>query len=263
MSYAGRVNTVSVGDVVRAIDEARGREPGGVVAFDGDGTLWSGDVGDDFFHALLEAGVHEVAHDALVREAAAENVDTSGGPRDVAARIHSAYLAGKFPEDRVCEIMTWVAAGRARSELDHFCSVVVETVGLRRRLHAEAVHIVEHARSVGVEVFLVSASPRAIVEQAAKLVGIDVANTIAIREVCDGAGVVQTSVERPISYGPGKVTRLRDRIGGTRVLYAAFGDNAFDVPMLCASRIPVAVRPKSRLLDRARDVPELVVLAHA
>jgi phosphoserine phosphatase len=257
------VRTVTVNDLLFAIDEAAKRDPGGALSFDGDGTLWAGDVGEDFFGALLEDGVHEPAREALAREAAAENVDASGTAKEIAHRIHEAYLAGTFSEERICEIMTWAAAGRSQTELDGFCAEVIEAVGLRGRLHGETIRVVEHARRVGVEVFLVSASPRAIVEQAAKLVGIDLAHTIAAREACDAAGIIQCAVQRPIPYGDGKVTRLRERLGTERVLYAAFGDNAFDVPMLREARLPVAIRPKARLVDRAAEIPALVMLDRA
>jgi phosphoserine phosphatase len=257
------VRTVSVKEVICAIDEARAREPGGAIAFDGDGTLWAGDIGEDFFEAMLARGLHETARDALVREALAENIDASGTPGDIARRIHAAYVAGTFPERRVCEIMTWVAAGLSRTELDGFCAEVIVAVGLRDRLHEEALAVLQHARRVGIDVYLVSASPRAIVERGAEVVGIDLANTMAAREACDAAGIVACAVERPIPYGPGKVEHLRERIGQNRVLYAAFGDNAFDVPMLQEARVPVAVRPKKRLVDRAGEVPSLVILHRA
>ena len=83
---------------------------------------------------------------------------------------------------------------------------------------------------------------------------------MAAREACDAAGIVQCAVERPIPYGSGKVTHLRERLGADRVLYAAFGDNAFDVAMLREARLPVAIRPKARLVERAAEVPALVVL---
>lgn len=245
--------------MIHAIDAAAALEPGGAIAFDGDGTLWAGDIGEDFFVALLDHGLHDNSHAALVREAAAEKLDTNGTAREIAQCIHRAYLAGTFPEERVCEIMTWAAAGWSRADLDRFCARVIETIGLRGRLHSEAIQVVEHARRVGIDVHLVSASPRAIVEQAARLVGIEPGMALAARETCDEAGIVQCSVERPIPYGDGKVTRLRERVGA-RVLYAAFGDNAFDVPMLREARVPVAIRPKQRLLDRASEVRDLVVL---
>jgi phosphoserine phosphatase len=68
-------------------------------------------------------------------------------------------------------------------------------------------------------------------------------------------------VERPIPYGAGKVKRLRDAIGHDRPLYASFGDNAFDVPLLAGAGVAVAVRPKPRLRARAAEVPGLVELA--
>jgi phosphoserine phosphatase len=72
---------------------------------------------------------------------------------------------------------------------------------------------------------------------------------------------MRPDVHRPIPYGSGKVTRLRERVGGTRPLYAAFGDNAFDVAMLASADIPVAVRPKARLRQQAGAVPGIVELA--
>jgi len=248
-----------VAEAILAIEESRRRQPNGVLAFDGDGTLWAGDIGEDFFVALQEHGLKEEAHAALVREAAAEKIDTTGTAQEVAHRIHHAYLAGTFPEERVCEIMTWAAAGMTRAELDEFCAHVIGAIGLKERLHSEALRVVEHARGVGIDVHLVSASPRAIVEQAARLVGIEPSMAIAAVEAVDGKGVVQCAVERRIPYGEGKVVHLRERIG-SRPLYAAFGDNAFDVPMLNAAELSVAIRPKQRLIDRAGELRELVVL---
>jgi phosphoserine phosphatase len=253
------VRTVGSGEIIAAIDAAASAHPGGAIAFDGDGTLWSGDVGEDFFGALLEHGVHEAADAPLRREAEAAGVDPAGTAREVAHRIHVAYLGGRFPEERVCEIMTWAAAGFTRTELDAFSAGVIERIGLAGRLHREALRIVEHGKQVGIDVHLVSASPRTIVEAAARFVGIDPSMTIAAREAVDEAGVVLPAVERPIPYGDGKVRRLRERIGA-RPLYAAFGDNAFDVAMLREAAHRVAIRPKQRLLDRAPEVGGLVVL---
>lgn len=257
------MRTRTVAEVIAAIDDAAAREPGGALAFDGDGTLWGGDIGEDLFVALLDRGLHEASRDALAMEAAAQKLDSRGTAVEIAHRIHKAYLTGEFPEERVCEIMTWAPAGWSRGELDHFCSELIETIGLRHRLHGEAIRVVEHARRVGIEVFLVSASPRGIVEQAARLVGIEPRNAMSAQEAYDDAEIVQTSVARPIPYGAGKVTHLRERLGDGRVLYAAFGDNAFDVAMLQAARLPVAIRPKARLVERAPEVPELVVLEKA
>jgi phosphoserine phosphatase len=254
------VRTITVTEVIDAIEAAASREPGGAIAFDGDGTIWSGDIGEDFFAALLARGLNEeAAREALACEARAAGLDAGGTAREIAHRIHDAYVEGRFPEERVCEIMTWAAAGWSRTELDRFSAQVIESIGLRDRLHGEALCVIEHARRIGIQVLLVSASPRTVVDQAARLVGLDPAMVAAACETCDSSGIVQCSVERPIPYGDGKVRRLRERLGG-RALYAAFGDNAFDVPMLLEARLPVAIRPKQRLVERAAEVRDLAVL---
>lgn len=253
-------------EVTARIAEAVRRAPGGAVAFDGDGTLWSGDVGEDFFAAVLGSGrVTTLAREALAREAREHGLDDLGSAEDLAHRIHAAYLGGAFPEERVCEIMTWIVAGWSFAEVDAFCAAVVERVGLAARLHAEAIAVVRWVEGLGVPVHLVSASPRSIVLAAARVVGIDAARVVAAREREGagggaGQGTVDAAVLRPIPYGTGKVTRLREQLG-PRPLYAAFGDNAFDAAMLREAHVPVAVRPKPRLVDRAGEIPGLVVLA--
>lgn len=249
----------TIDEVTRRIDEAARRAPGGAIAFDGDGTLWSGDIGEEFFAAVLESGrLSEVAREPLAREAAEHGLSSAGAAEELARRIHAAYLGGAFPEERVCEIMTWVTAGWTVAELDAFAAELASSIGLEGRLHGEAVAIVRWAESRGLPVHLVSASPRAVVERAARVVGIDPSRVSASREAVEAERVC-AAVVRPIPYGPGKVTRLRERLGA-RPLYAAFGDNVFDVAMLRASSVPVAVRPKARLVERAFEVPGLVRL---
>ena len=258
--YDRPVKPVTVVEVIALLQEHVAREPGGAIAFDGDGTLWSGDIGEDFFEALLENGnIGELAHAALAREAEAEKLETSGGAVAIARRIHAGYLAGTFPEERVCEIMTWAFAGWPHEEAEAFAEKVLVKVGLLGRLHGEAMRVVAWAREHGVATYLVSASPRAVVEQAARRVGIDLANVASATEERDSKGVIVASVVRPIPYGPGKVMHLRAKLGA-RPLYAAFGDNAFDVAMLREARTPVAIRPKPRLVERAGEVPGLLVL---
>lgn len=254
------MRTATIQEVTEAITRHAAETPGGAIAFDGDGTLWSGDIGEDFFEALVASGrIERVAHEALAVEARAEGLDATGTASEIATRIHHAYLAGKFPEERVCEIMTWAFAGWSLPDLDAFAEETLDTVGLTLRLHSEAIAVVRWASAQGIDVFLVSASPRAVVRAAARRLGIDAARvTAATEQVVEGR--VHAAVERPIPYGPGKVTRLRALLGA-RPLYAAFGDNAFDVSLLRDARVPIAIRPKPRLVERANEVPGLATLA--
>jgi phosphatidylglycerophosphatase C len=253
------VQTATVAETLARIEE-QAKEPGGAVASDGDGTLWSGDIGEDFFAALLEERrLLNAVHDPLVREAREHGLNASGDAIAVAHRIHAAYLAGTFPEERVCEIMTWATAGARRVDIDGFARELVQAIDLARRLHREAIAVIEHARSRAIDVYLVSASPRSIVLAAAEIIGIPLPNVIAATERIDDRGVVLADVDRPIPYGNGKVTRLREKLG-TRPLYAAMGDNAFDLALLAESRVPIAIRPKGRLVERAGEVQALVTL---
>jgi phosphatidylglycerophosphatase C len=249
-------------DDVWARIEALARErPGGVVATDGDGTLWSGDVGDDLFHAFLGHGrVEAPAMEAFRQTAREHDLSDAGNGPEIARRIYAAYLAGAYPEDRMCELMTWCFAGWTRDEVRAFSGDVVERCGLSARLHREVHVVVDRARAAGIEAVVVSASPFAVVLEAGLRVGFDEAHVVAALPRYD-AGRMLADVERPIPYGPGKVTRLREAIGHDRPVYASFGDNAFDVPLLASASVPVAVRPKPRLRARAAEVPGLVELA--
>lgn len=258
--YAPSVRSVRAEEVVAEIEAVAIANPGGIVATDGDGTLWSGDFGEDLFDAFVEHGrVEEPARVAIDREAREFSIDASGKPATVARRIWDAYVAGDYPEERVCELNTWCFAGWTRDEVATFAREVVERRGLASRLHAELGRVLEGVRRAGIEIILVSASPRAIVEAAANLVGIDVANVVAATPRYDEKTLL-TDVARPIPYGAGKVDGLRARIG-ERAVYAAFGDNVFDLAMLAHADLAFAVRPKPKLRARAGELPTLRELA--
>ncbi len=232
----------------------------GVLATDADGTLWSGDVGEDLFHAFLSAGrVEPLAEEAMRREARAFHVSDAGRGLDVAHALYDAYQAGGYSEERVCELMAWCFGGWSDADLRAFARDVVERVGLAARFHRELHAIVARARATGVEVFLVSASPIAVVREAGARAGFDEDHLVAALPL-ERAGRVLADVDRPIPYGAGKVRRLRERIGA-RPLLAAFGDNAFDVALLSEATVGVAVRPKAALRARAGEVAALVELS--
>ena len=235
----------------------------GAVATDGDGTLWSGDVGDDLFHAFVERGpVMPPGLEAMRREARNHAISDAGSGPDVARRIFAAFQEGRFPEERVYELMTWCFAGWTESQMGAFARETVARVGLPGRLHLEVLQVLTRARDAGLEVILVSASPVAVVKAAGASAGFDEAHIVAAHPRYEG-GVMVAEVDRPIPYHAGKVTRLREHLGTRCSLLAAFGDNAFDLEMLASARVGVAVRPKPRLRERANELAGLVELAPA
>jgi len=249
--------------LVSAADLARelGGSEHGALAFDGDGTLWSGDVGEDFFFGVLDSGrVSDIASKEVARIAREAHIDSSGAVAVVARRIYDAYLAGRFDEEHVCEIMTWISAGWAEEETTAFAVGLVGEA-FASRIHPEVKAVLTSARERGHEIFVVSASPRPIVEVAAACAGIAAPQVIAATAVLEGDQFA-ASVHRPIPYGAGKAAALRARLGSMRLL-AAFGDNAFDIEMLAMADRPIAVRPKARLLElveRERDIPRMTNL---
>lgn len=242
--------------------EAARVSPTGAVAFDGDGTLWSGDVGEDFLEALLaEDAFSADAFELFGSDAARFGVPARDGAKAQLEALFEAYGHGRFPEDRICELIALAVAGRPIAEIDAFASRLVETRGLAARLHGECVALLDEARSLGLEAFVVSASPRPIVVAAARLVDVDPDHVIAATARTAG-GLSTRAIDAPIPYGPGKVTRLRGAIGERPVVLAA-GDNVFDLAMLAEAAVPVAIRPKQRLLVRAGELPRLVAVEPA
>ena len=228
--------------------------PKGALAFDGDGTLWSGDVGEDFYFGILDSGkIGDAAAKALLDEAR-KVIDTRMDTAQVGREFYAAYQSGKVDEILICEIMTWINAGWTEAKTRAFVAdIITEEFGAR--VHPEVRIVIDGARSFGHEIFIVSASPRPIVEAAAARIDVAPSHVIAATAKIESDRFV-ASVHRPIPYGPGKASAL-EKILGNLPLLAAFGDSAFDEEMLRASERPIAVRPKPKLIARAPHIAHL------
>jgi phosphoserine phosphatase len=219
-----------------------------VMAFDGDGTLWSGDVGEDLFRAAMrEQYLLESAREALLAEAEHYQIalSNSADANAIAGVLMAAYLAGKYPERETCAMMTWCYAGRPLADVEQLAREVLEEEDLESRLTPELEAIVDFGRSAGMRLVLVSASPRAIVEAAGKAWGFEPADIAAATPAVQG-GVVLPRMAGPVPYAEAKLSAGRALFGDARWL-AAFGDNVFDIDMLTTAEMGVAVRPKPRL----------------
>jgi phosphoserine phosphatase len=181
----------------------------------------------------------------------------------IAHAMFQAYAALKFPEDRMCAAMAWCMAGTSIHALARLCDGMLENhFGLRRRFIAESGEILRHVAARGIPIWLVSASPRIVVERAAAIVE----NTLSIptlRVIAMTPNVSEDVIRPGIAgiwpYGEGKAKALDAALEG-RTIVAAMGDNVFDVPMLRAARVPLAIRPKAALVNVRDNVPGLVRL---
>jgi phosphatidylglycerophosphatase C len=263
------MNTEDVSAVIARIDAAIDEvSPArAALATDGDGTLWTQDIGEAMFEGILAEGyVGDGALDALLAEADAYGLELPSrtDPIKVAHGMFQAYVGLKYPEDRMCAAMAWCMAGMSTFALSRYCDDLLERhFVLTKRFIAESHAVLRHVASRGVPIWLVSASPLAVVDSAAKIItrelGIPPLSVIAMTPSVE-QDVIRPSIAGTVIYGEGKRTSLEAALAG-RTLVAAMGDNVFDIPMLQASRVPIAIRPKPALTQVHDRVPGLVRLA--
>lgn len=250
------ISSQSLVEVLRPLAE---RTPGGVFAFDADGTLWSGDVGEDVFHeAVGRALLREEARPALAREASAYGLEASGSPNQLAQRLYDAHLTGGYPERSAYAMMAWCYAGFSLSELLSLTREAFERTRLAQRLHPELVPIFELARATGVRIVIVSASPRPVVCEAVRLWQLDADAVIGARPGLQGDRISDHLVG-VVPYAEGKPEALRDFAPKSELL-ASFGDSVFDLELLHAAQVGVAVRPKPALRARLAELTGISVL---
>ncbi len=229
-----------------------------VLAFDGDGTLWWGDVAEDvLLFATAEQLIREEAQPALIEAAAAHGLDSTGSPSALAARIFEAYTEGRYPEREVCEMMTWCYAGYSFAELAPIIREAFARRDLAERLNTALGPVLDWARGRGLRAVIVSASPHFIVAEAARLWKIDAGDIAASRAALDGDRVAPR-MHGEVPYAEHKPKAARALIGDAEWL-ASFGDSAFDIELLRAARVGVAVRPRPDLVEHMRAHPELLL----
>ncbi|MFP6684745.1 MAG: haloacid dehalogenase-like hydrolase, partial [Polyangiaceae bacterium] len=111
-----------------------------IIATDGDGTLWAGDIGDALFETLLaERGVRQQAAGMLRDEAQRFGVAVSdqATPTEVAATLLESYRTGGYAEDRAFAMMAWSFAGWTEEELAVFSRRVLHDFGFENALREE------------------------------------------------------------------------------------------------------------------------------
>ncbi len=123
---------------------------------------------------------------------------------------------------------------------------------LLERVRPESKELLEQHRRQGRATYIVSASPKELVEPLAKALGMtDGIGTVS--EVVDG--IYTGELVGPFCYGEGKVEAIRQIAaweGFDLSQCYAYSDSISDLPMLEAVGHPVAVNPDNRLHDIAR-----------
>lgn len=189
---------------------------GRAVCFDADGTLWRGDIGEELLRYL-------VAEDRLPAHL---------GERDLYQRyekIHDADPPAAYA------FAVQAMAGLEESTLVSWCRDFYQR-RFAGRLFPFTRPLLAAFSGAGYQPWLVSASPRWIVEAGARALG--VANVIAVD--CEvHAGRLTPQIKQPVPAGVGKATLIQQR--GLEPSFAA-GNGELDLPMLelAATRLVVA-----------------------
>ena len=134
-------------------------------------------------------------------------------------------------------------------------SIVRETLieTIEPLIYAEALELMEHHRTAGDRIYIVSAAPEEIVIPLAELLGVD--GSLASRGEVDDQGCY-TGQMAFYCYGPNKavaITELAERTGISLERSSAYSDSATDAPMLEAVGHPFAVNPDRALAKLAEE----------
>jgi phosphoserine phosphatase len=230
-----------------------------LLAFDADGTLWSGDVSDDvFLSACREGWLLEAALPALIEQAESLRLDASGTASQLGLALFEAQKLGLLQEIDLYAIMTWCYAGRSICELTEYAKTVLLREGFVGRLRRELSSVLKWARQSNLHCIVVSASPGPIVTWAACHWGFLPNQVIGTHPVIRN-GVIVANISESVPFGANKCKLLRRHSKDLRLL-ASFGDSDFDFELLECADLAVAVSPKPSLYERLLPLSHAVVL---
>lgn len=232
-----------------------------LVAFDADGTLWKDDVGSlTFDHALSHSALRAEALPSLrevLRQLELPSPDLSDA-NQLARHMERLYRVGRISEKAMAELQVWVYAGHTSDAANALAEQALSASDRAHLHHPNIAQLLERARQLGAEVWIVSASPRWIVERAALVLEVPSDNVIGgLARIEDGT--LRAELASPLPYGPEKLTALR-RMRPRAPLVAAFGDSSFDLELLAAADLPVGVGNKPGLLSGLSGLPHSIRL---
>ena len=202
-----------------------------VAAFDCDGTLWSGDVGERFFDWELREG----------------NLVSPALDRPMRAR-YAAYKRGEVDETTMCGDMVTMHRGIPEAKLmaaavRFFDEFFVD------QIFPEMRELVRRLQENGCEVWAVSSSNEWAIRAGMKHFGIPESRILAARVELDGGNATDQLLRVP--SGSGKPEALREVV--KKEIDVAFGNSRWDVEMLAMAKHAVAVNPNPDLEITARE----------
>lgn len=201
-----------------------------VAAFDCDGTLWSGDSGENFFDWEIKKGV----------------VSPEVG-RAMRAR-YVEYKAGKVSEEDMCGEMVTMHRGLSETTMMQAAREFMSSA-FPGRIFPEMQQLVQRLDQQGCEIWAVSSSNEWIIRAGIEQFGVKPDRILAAKAEMQGDLVTDRLVRIP--SGPGKPKALQEMV--KKGIDAAFGNSRWDTEMLMIAKHAFAVNPNPDLEAIARE----------
>ena len=202
-----------------------------VAVFDCDGTLWSGDAGEDFLY-------WEVGQGILSRNAAAWVI-----PR------YKSYKQGQVGEAQMCGEMVSVHRGLMVEDLEaaaeRFFAQAVEA-----RIFPEMQELTSRLTAAGCQLWAVSSTNEWVVRAGVRRFGIPQENVLAACVECRDGRVGGRIIAVPTDEAKAEVINAKL---GPDAIDACFGNSIHDAAMLEMARHAFAIEPTPELLELAKQ----------
>jgi phosphoserine phosphatase len=201
-----------------------------VVAFDCDGTLWSGDAGETFFDWEIATGLVSLEIGRAMRARYAQ------------------YKAGKVSEEDMCGEMVTMHKGMPEAVLMQAATEFMTRL-FPGHVFPEMQELVRRLGENGCEIWAVSSSNEWVIRAGMKQFEIAEDRILATKVELEN-GIVTDRLVR-IPSGPGKPKALREVV--KKNIDAAFGNSRWDADMLALAAHGFAINPNADLEATARE----------
>jgi HAD superfamily phosphoserine phosphatase-like hydrolase len=211
------------------IDSILRQEPQ-LAVFDCDGTLWSGDAGEQFFAWEQD---EELVPEETVRSMRARYAD---------------YKAGNVAEEIMCGEMVTMHKGMIEADVQRAATRFFDLTFVDN-IFPEMREVVRRLQAQGCDVWAVSSTNEWVIRAAMRHFGIARDHVLAAAVAIDDRKVTDRLVRVP--SGDGKPRVIREVV--KRDPDAAFGNSRWDIDMLAIARHPFAVNPNADLEETAQQ----------
>ena len=201
-----------------------------IAAFDCDGTLWSGDVGEGFFSWELQ---NKLVSDEVIAWARPRYAD---------------YRAGNVAEDVMCGEMVTMHRGLHEAVVQQACDAFFDKA-IAQNIFPEMRELVQRLRAGGCDVWAVSSSNQWIIRSGMRTFGIPHDHILSAEVAVENSIITDHLIRVP--SGPGKVTALRSVLSASPD--CAFGNAIWDREMLAIATHAFAVNPNPNLRELATE----------